>query len=267
MNIPLLQANDIECRIQSVSKNRNGEVGAILLLYKNARVDMRILDEVFGADNWQRKHEFFNDNLYCSVGVRFERGNGTSEWVWKEDVGVPSNTESEKGQASDAFKRACTNWGIGRELYTAPFIYVKLTDGEWYESNGKIKASSSAKFFVDKIEYNDRREIVGLVIKDARGGIAYSTGGKYKAPKEVHLENSKPVESPKSPSELICEFCGKPITAHGKFSAQQIADTSLEKYGHRYCFEHAKMEKERLEKMNKELDAMTAEYKGAIGAN
>lgn len=258
--IPLLTANDIECRIQSVSKNKTGKVGAVLLLYKNARVDMRILDEVFGIENWQRQHELINDNLFCNVGVRFD-----GEWVWKQDVGVPSNTEAEKGQASDAFKRACTNWGIGRELYTAPFIYVTLNDGEWYESNGKIKASASVKFNVTKIEYNDRREIVGLEIKDSRGGIAFALGGKYKAPKEVPSEKNTSSEGSKTASELICEFCGKKIEPFGKFSAQQIADSSKEKYGRIYCVDCAKREKDRIAKMNQELKVMDSEFKGAVG--
>lgn len=97
--IPLLQANDIECRIQSVSKNRSGEVGAVLLLYKNARVDMRILDEVFGPMGWQRTHELINGNLFCSIDI-WDEAKG--KWVRKQDVGVPSNTEAEKGEASDS---------------------------------------------------------------------------------------------------------------------------------------------------------------------
>ena len=260
--IPLLTANDIECRIQSVSKNKAGKVGAVLLLYKNARVDMRILDEVFGQLGWQRTYELINGNLFCTIEIW---DNEKKQWIKKQDVGVPSNTEAEKGEASDASKRAGTCVGIGRELYTAPFVYVTLNDGEWYESNGKIKATSSVKFNVTKIEYNDRREIVGLEIKDSRGGIAFALGGKYKAPKEVPSEKNTSSEGSKTASELICEFCGKKIEPFGKFSAQQIADSSKEKYGRIYCVDCAKREKERIAKMNQELKVMDSEFKGAVG--
>ena len=121
-NIPLLTAEDIDCRVQSVSKAKNGTVGAVLLLYKDARVDMRILDQVFGPGNWQRTHELINGNLFCTIEIWDDE---KAAWVKKQDVGVESNTEKEKGQASDAFKRAGFNVGIGRELYSAPFTYVE----------------------------------------------------------------------------------------------------------------------------------------------
>lgn len=259
--IPLLSKNDIECRIQSVSKNRNGKVGATLLLYKNARVDMRILDEVFGAENWQRNHEVVNGNLYCNVGAYVTRQNGYGEWVWKQDCGTPSNTEAEKGEASDSFKRACTNWGIGRELYTAPFIYVELNDGEYYEDrNGKLKAGSGVRFTVDTIEYNDRREITGLVVKDRNGGVAFSMGGKYKS-KETKAEQ-KP--EPKS-QEYICEMCKKPIVGIKGKSPEYLATYTTAKYGHALCAECAASEAARYEKMNAELDQMNADFKAVVG--
>lgn len=102
MNFRLLRADEIDCRISTVS-----EKGLSLLLYKDARVDMTILDETVGPENWQRSHELINGNLFCNVGIKC--GN---EWVWKQDVGTESYTEKEKGQASDSFKRACFNWGI-----------------------------------------------------------------------------------------------------------------------------------------------------------
>ncbi len=111
-----LTADDIECRINTIS-----EKGCSLLLYKDARCDMKILDETVGAENWKRNHELINGNLFCNVSIYDE---AKKEWVTKQDVGVESYTEKEKGQASDAFKRACFNWGIGRELYTAPFIWI-----------------------------------------------------------------------------------------------------------------------------------------------
>lgn len=104
--------------------------GCSLLLYKDARVDMRMLDEVYGPNNWQRSHELINGNLFCTISV-WDADKGV--WVNKQDVGTESNTEKEKGQASDAFKRAAFNWGIGRELYTAPFIWITLDSSEVYE--------------------------------------------------------------------------------------------------------------------------------------
>ena len=111
-----LRANEIDARVGQI-----GEGYCTLLLYKDARVDMDILDETVGKDNWQRKHYEVKGNLYCSVGIN-TLDNG---WVWKDDCGTESNTEKEKGESSDSFKRACVNWGIGRELYTAPQIYIK----------------------------------------------------------------------------------------------------------------------------------------------
>lgn len=172
VDIPLLGAADVECRIQSIipAKDEKG-YSAILLLYKDARVDMRILDQVFGPMNWQRTHEVINGNLFCSIDIWDE---DKKAWVRKQDVGVESNTEKEKGQASDSFKRAGTNVGIGRELYTAPFIYIPLDDKE-YIPNGKggIKCKTSTRFSVAHISYNERREISELKIEDGNGKIRY----------------------------------------------------------------------------------------------
>lgn len=120
--IRTLLADEIECRVGTIN-----EKGCTLLLYKDARVDMRLLDEFFGPTNWKRSHELINGNLFCTVSIW---DNEKKEWVSKQDVGTESNTEKEKGQASDAFKRACFNWGIGRELYSAPFIWIKLEAAE-----------------------------------------------------------------------------------------------------------------------------------------
>ena len=110
-----LRASEIDVRVGQV-----GDGYCTLLLYKDARVDMDILDETVGEDNWQRRHYEVKGNLYCSVGIK-TLDNG---WIWKDDCGTESNTEKEKGESSDSFKRACVNWGIGRELYTAPLIKV-----------------------------------------------------------------------------------------------------------------------------------------------
>ena len=111
-----LRADEVDCKVKMVKSN-----GVMILLYKDARVDQRLLDEVIGPEYWQRSHELINGNLFCSVGIYIK---DIGQWVWKQDVGTESQTEAEKGQASDAFKRACFNWGIGRELYTAPFVWI-----------------------------------------------------------------------------------------------------------------------------------------------
>lgn len=164
-----LFANEIDVRVGTVIYNTpkdksSGIKGVTLLLYKDARVDMTLLDEVVGATNWQRKHEFKDGKNYCSVGIYDE---DKEQWVWKEDVGTESNTDAEKGQASDSFKRACVNWGIGRCLYTAPFIYVKPLPQE---------DLTYTKFFVKEIDYNKVNEIVNLVIVDKNGLVRYSMG-------------------------------------------------------------------------------------------
>ena len=188
MEFRTLKANEIDCRIQSLNE-KNGNVGAVVLLYKDARVDMRLLDEVVGAMNWKREHTIIGDRLYCTVSIYNEH---TGEWVGKSDVGTESNTEKEKGQASDSFKRACFNWGIGRELYSAPFTYINLQKGEWYTGkDGKPK--SYAKFTVKEIEYDENRNINKLTIVDSKGTVRYTMGGsaapiQATKPKEAHVK-------------------------------------------------------------------------------
>ena len=118
-----LTKEEIDCRIQSVQKDKKG---LVLLLYKDARVDQNILDETVGPENWQREHYECKGNLFCRVGIDTNalNENASPRWVWKADCGTESYTEAQKGEASDSFKRACFNWGIGRELYTAPFIWI-----------------------------------------------------------------------------------------------------------------------------------------------
>lgn len=152
-----LRADEIECRIGQIKEN-----GLSLLLYKDARCDMNILDETFGSMNWKREHT--RDNRNCIVSVYDE---DKKEWVSKEDTGTESNTEAEKGLASDSFKRACVNWGIGRELYTAPFIWVNADNIEIKNYGGKLRCND--KFIVEKITYKENGDIDGLAIKTAKG--------------------------------------------------------------------------------------------------
>lgn len=167
--IPLLEPRQIDVRVQQL-KEQSGKVYAICLLYKDARVDMEILDEVFGSMNWQRKHT--RDNANCIISVW---DNDKNYWVEKEDTGKESFSEAEKGLASDSFKRAGFNWGIGRELYTSPFIWLELKDGEHYKDNkGNTKTNTKFKLHVSDIDYNKQREITFLEIQDTKGEVRYS---------------------------------------------------------------------------------------------
>ena len=171
MKFRVLKASEIDCRIQSIGQNKTGAVGTTILLYKDARVDMNILDETVGAMNWQRGHSIIDGNLYCTISIWDEV---KEQWISKSDVGTESNTEKEKGQASDSFKRAGFNWGIGRELYSAPFIYIQLDKSEYIERNGKL--TSNAKFKVKDVSYDENRNIVRLVVVDSKGKVRYTFG-------------------------------------------------------------------------------------------
>lgn len=187
--IPLLKPQDVDCRIQQITGNDQKGYGAILLLYKNARVDMKILDEVFGATNWQREHEMINGQLFCSVLIW---DDDKKQWIKKQDVGTESQTEAEKGRASDSFKRACFNVGIGRELYNAPFIYIKL-DAEEVKKNRSGKPTTYTRFNVTEMEYSREKEcFTKLVICDEKGRQRYSLGGS---------KAEKPAEKPAQTSE------------------------------------------------------------------
>lgn len=169
LEIPLLEASDIECRISAVTPK-----GGSFLLYKDARCDMRILDQVFGIYGWQRSSQLIDGQLFCTVSVL---NPDTKEWVSKQDVGTESYSEKEKGRASDAFKRACFNIGIGRELYTGPFIWVNWQGNEY--NNGKPRLDLTVK----EIKYNARREIASLVLVDKQGNVRYSFGSKTQVAK------------------------------------------------------------------------------------
>lgn len=157
-----LKSNEIDVRIATCS-----EKGVSLLLYKDARVDQDILDETVGAMNWQRKHT--RDNANCIVEI-WDKEKG--QWIGKEDTGTESFSQAEKGLASDSFKRACFNWGIGRELYTSPFIWVgadkvEIFDTKRKDKNGNTIYSTRDKFYVFAIEI-ENKEITGLAINNQK---------------------------------------------------------------------------------------------------
>lgn len=157
----LLSKEEVEVRVGNGNKEKTGNA---LLLYKNARADMAILDETVGPMNWSRNHEVIGGELYCSVGIKDEDGS----WVFKSDVGTVSKTDPAKGAASDAFKRACVSWGIGRELYTAPFIWISPAPKAY------------DKFEISDIGYDEKGAINKLIIINVKTkAVVYNMKGNY----------------------------------------------------------------------------------------
>jgi hypothetical protein len=183
-----LHADEIELRVGTVSAK-----GATLLLYQDSRCAMNILDETVGRSNWQRDHKELKGNLYCGIGIW---DDAKSQWVWKWDCGTESNTEKEKGEASDSLKRSAVNWGIARELYSSPFIFVKCDtkskqNGYGYELVDKFFFSGAK---VSDIEYDSKRKIKALTIVDKDGVLMYSypKGKKQAAPKKTAPKKEEP---------------------------------------------------------------------------
>ncbi len=158
----LLKAEEIEVKVKQAT-----EKGAVALIYKTSRVDMDILDETVGAENWADDYKDIKGNLYCGIGLRTA---ADAPFVWKWDCGVESREDAgneKKGEASDAFKRAGVKWGIGRELYTAPFIFLNVPtqrEGARYKLTNPF-----SKYDVAEVEYDKLRRIRRLVIVDERG--------------------------------------------------------------------------------------------------
>lgn len=210
INFRSLRADEVEVRV-----NQIGQYSTQLLLYKDARCDMNILDATVGAENWQRSH--LRDNANCIVSIWDDE---KKQWVSKEDTGTESNTEKEKGLASDSFKRACVNWGIGRELYTAGRINVKNDLLELGEKNGRKFVKDS--FYVASMEV-ERGVITALCIKTEKGKTVFEK------------------KAAKTEQTVICEACHKPIPAETlingkKYSQEDIAGIGMRRYGKTLCY-------------------------------
>lgn len=216
MKFRRLRANEIDARVAFIS-----EKGCSLLLYKDARVDQNILDETVGAENWQRSHQIIGNNLYCTVSI-WDSEKGL--WISKQDVGTESYTEKEKGQASDSFKRACFNWGIGRELYTAPFIWINGGNVKVEDRNGKKTTHDT--FTVKDIGYNNSGEIIHLKIQnDKQKKIVYTYGQEQEFPQELEPITAQEQEVLKA----LCERKGlDPVASFSKglnkLTAKQYAE-------------------------------------------
>lgn len=168
-----LRADEVECRVAQCS-----EKGASLLLYKTSRTDMALLDEEYGPERWQCTYEEVKGVLNCSIGVFFD----PLGWVWKQAAGTPSNTEAEKGESSDALKRAGFLWGIGRELYTAPFIWVSAEKCQKLRPGRSGKMQCFDRFEVKTLDVADG-QIVGLSIgHEGKSDVVFQMGG-VKAPR------------------------------------------------------------------------------------
>lgn len=175
-----LHADEIELRVGTVTAK-----GASLLLYQDSRCAMNILDETVGRSNWQRDHKEVKGNMYCGIAIW---DADKAQWVWKWDCGVESFTEKEKGESSDSMKRAAVNWGIARELYTSPFIFVpvdtqKKQQGKGYELVNPYVFNGAR---VADIEYDEKRRISALTIVDKDGTVMFSyPRGRKQAPKKT----------------------------------------------------------------------------------
>ncbi|MGN0240897.1 MAG: hypothetical protein ACI4CS_04345, partial [Candidatus Weimeria sp.] len=156
-----VKASEIECRISQIN-----EYYTHILLYKDARCDQNILDETVGPMNWQKSYS--RDNANCTVSIWDDE---KKQWISKEDTGTESNTEKEKGLASDSFKRACVNWGIGRELYTAPNIQFSTKDLHEAKADSTGRWKDYDKFIVSSISYTAEGYIdeVTIDVADRRG--------------------------------------------------------------------------------------------------
>lgn len=191
VKIRLLRADEIECRISMIN-----ERGLSLLLFKDARVDQKILDETFTPFGWKRSHQVIDGNLYCTVEI-WDREKG--QWVGKQDVGTMSYSEKEKGQASDSFKRACFNWGLGRELYSAPFIWIPAGTVSIQKKGERFVTSD--RFSVQSIAYNEQREIVSLVIVNSKGTAVFEMGKMRRQGKDKEKEKEGKAGADMRPSK------------------------------------------------------------------
>lgn len=238
----LLNADEIECRIAQIKEN-----GLSLLLYKTARTDANLLDETIGVENWKNDFKVVDGVLYGGIGIYSEK---QGEWVWKWDAGTESNTEAEKGRASDAFKRAGFKWGIGRELYTAPFIWI--SSDKYNLKNGKCYD----KFVVKEIGYNEKGEINNLIIlNETTGNVVFPKNSSVVG--NVSKDTPKPQKAQEKPKEqktedLVmhdkktnsyfarCADCGGIITDLKKkdgsvFTVQDYVAASVKLYGRPVC--------------------------------
>lgn len=233
-----LKASEIDCRISQIEKT-----WCTLLLYKDARVDQNILDETVGCMNWQKR--YVRDNANCIVGIWDE---DKKQWVEKEDTGTESFSEAEKGLASDSFKRACFNWGIGRELYTAPSIFIFPRKDIKYKNGGKEvdeffeykdgKYTTKTRFEVEIITYDENSAIKDLIIRDNKGNERFTQVSKELEQdlNKITMQFKKAIERAEEidkdfERQKIYELFGKQVDSQLTYKEKQEAIKLLtEKY-------------------------------------
>ena len=233
----LLKADEIECRISVIKST-----GLSLLLYKTARTDAALLDETVGTENWENDFKVIDGVLFGGIGIRYG-----DKWIWKWDAGAESNTEAEKGRASDAFKRAGFKHGIGRELYSAPFIWVNASDCNIVNGN-----KCYDKFAVSEIAYDEQERINRLTIT-CKGKTVYELGNSptympdepkreaKAAPKPTPKQETPKPEVSASRDEIMfkCADCGaylEPYVIQGKtYSIREWAEGTKKEFGRPVC--------------------------------
>ena len=234
-----LRADEVECRVAKISLGKDGQPrGLTLLLYKNARCDMNMLDETVGPMNWERSHS--RENANCTISIWDAE---KEQWICKEDTGTESNTEAEKGLASDSFKRAGFCWGIGRELYTAPLIWVDAHNAD-IKSVGQ-KFACYDRFSVKSMEVANGKITQLTIVNDSKKGIeVFGFGGKA--------------------STVKCADCGKAITPVKKrdgtmWAADEMAGYSKGMFGRPLCGDCMKAEQKRRSSSAEKQFALTSE--------
>lgn len=238
MKFRLLKASEIDCRVAQIEKT-----WCTLLLYKDARVDQNILDETVGCMNWQKR--YVRENANCIVGIWDEE---KKQWVEKEDTGTESFSEAEKGLASDSFKRACFNWGIGRELYTAPSIFIFPRKDIKYKNGGKEvdeffeykdgKYTTKTRFEVEIITYDENNNIKDLIIRDNKGNERFTQVSKELNEEltKITSQFKKAIERAEDidkdfEREKLYEYFGKQVDSQLTYKEKQEAIELLkEKY-------------------------------------
>lgn len=215
-----LKIEDVDFRIQSISNNGY----ACIISYKDARVDMNRLDAICGV-NWQDDYKILNNELYCGIAIKVN-----DEWIWRWDVGIESNTEKVKGRASDAFKRAAYRWGIGRELYNHPRIYVQLKPEEYTTDGSKGRQSNKLK--LDKwkwdVSYDDGGNVLHLTAHDQYGNLRYSFPDRQP---QQQSQQPAPVQQPVQPSgekPMLNKMNGKGMSKQWQKIVQRILHKNSE---------------------------------------
>ena len=229
----LLNPDEIECRVAQVTERY-----VKLLLYKTARTDAALLDDTVGSMFWCNDYKVIDGKMYCGIGIK---DKDTLQWVWKWNCGTESNMEKEKGEASDAFKRAGFVWGIGAELYSSPDISVPIE--RTTAKNGKCYDD----FKVSSISYDNAQNISGLVIT-LNGEPVWNMGTDGK--KKPYRKPAAPPPEPKKVDEDVPfvfheeqggmpdVFSGKPVCSKcGKEISAKVATYSKEKFGKYYCYD------------------------------